>query len=67
MRCLEYWSCLLLRISFILFLDPLWSSPMGRNSRYAIFQNGLAKTYRIQQDGQHIVQDEELDFKDADI
>ena len=40
---------------------------MGRNTGHAIIQTCLKKTNRIQQNGEHIVQNEEFDFKDADF
>ena len=40
---------------------------MGCNSRYAVFPIGAEKTYLIQQNYQHIIQNEEFDIENVDF
>lgn len=48
-------------------LDYLRPGTMGRYTRHAIISFGIEKTNLIQQNSDHIIQNEKLDITNADI
>lgn len=47
--------------------DFVWTGSLGRDTRHAVFSACTEETHIIQQDCEHIIQDEEFDFKNVDI